>query len=157
MVIGTAAVMYCVEFFADKLPGVETGWDAIHTFIRIPGGTLAAGAHATKAGSRTLINTSPEPVTNWAASIGEDVLVSGGLWAALHYPWLFLASLCPPHPDPIGCMSSNRLFCPCIPRFSMHRQRGSGHAATRHSRAILGLLAPRLVLSERPLPTLLNP
>jgi hypothetical protein len=117
LVIAAAGLMYAVEFFADKMPGVDTGWDAIHTFIRIPagallaygavsqvgepaalaaaivGGTLAAGSHATKAGSRVLINASPEPFTNWAASIGEDVLVVAGMWTALHQPWIFLAFL----------------------------------------------------------------
>ena len=117
MVMAAAGFMYAVEFFADKTPGVDTGWDAIHTFIRIPagallaagavaevgpaaelaaaiiGGTLAAGTHATKAGSRVLINTSPEPVSNWLASLGEDVAVVIGLWTALQYPWVFLVFL----------------------------------------------------------------
>jgi hypothetical protein len=114
LVIAAACLMYAVEFFADKTPGVDTGWDTIHTFIRIPagallaagavgevnpaatlaaailGGTLAAGSHGLKAGSRLLINTSPEPFTNWTASVAEDILVIGGLWTAVHYPWLFL-------------------------------------------------------------------
>lgn len=114
LVIGAAVLMYVVEFFADKTPGVDTGWDAIHTFIRIPagvmlaagavgevnpaivvaagilGGTVSATSHMVKAGSRVLINTSPEPFSNWAASIGEDLVVIGGLFAALHYPLLFL-------------------------------------------------------------------
>lgn len=117
MVMAAAGFMYCVEFFADKIPGIDSGWDSIHTFIRIPagamlaasavgdvtpavelsaallGGSLAAGSHATKAGSRLLINTSPEPVSNWGASIGEDLLVIGGLWAALNHPVLFLIAL----------------------------------------------------------------
>ena len=117
MVIGAAGFMYCVEFFADKVPGVDTGWDAIHTFIRIPAGALlAAGAmgdmgsaaqisaailggglatmtHATKAGSRVLINTSPEPFTNWGASIAEDLTVFVGLWAALNHPIVFIIAL----------------------------------------------------------------
>lgn len=114
-----AGVMYMVEFFADKVPGVDTGWDTIHTFIRIPagamlaagaaqglevgqsaqlialilGGSLTATTHATKAGTRALINTSPEPFTNWTASITEDVAVIGGMWAALHHPWWFIAAL----------------------------------------------------------------
>lgn len=115
LVIGAAALMYMVEFFADKTPGVDTGWDTIHTFIRIPagvmlaagavgdvsaplvvaagilGGTVSATSHMVKAGSRVLINTSPEPFTNWTASIMEDVAVIGGLYAALHYPIFFLA------------------------------------------------------------------
>jgi len=118
-VMFAAGVMYFVEFFADKIPGVDTGWDTIHTFIRIPagavmaagaaqgldigpaaeltamllGGGLAATSHATKAGTRVLINTSPEPVSNWTASVAEDIAVVGGLWAALNHPWWFLAAL----------------------------------------------------------------
>jgi hypothetical protein len=118
-VMAAAGVMYCVEFFADKIPGVDTGWDALHTFIRIPagallaasmaqgldmgpaaeliglilGGGLSATSHMTKAGTRALINTSPEPFTNWTASITEDVVVVGGLWASLQYPWLFILAL----------------------------------------------------------------
>ena len=117
IVMIAAGVMFCVEFFADKVPGVDTGWDTIHSFIRIPGGALlaagavgdvnpavmiaagilggglAAGTHAAKAGSRVLINTSPEPFTNWIASFGEDIAVIAGLWAALVHPWFFLACL----------------------------------------------------------------
>lgn len=114
-----AGAMYFVEFFADKTPGVDTGWDTIHTFIRIPagaimaagaaqgldigpaaelmagllGGALSATSHATKAGTRVLINTSPEPFTNWTASVAEDIAVVGGLWASLNHPWWFLGAL----------------------------------------------------------------
>ncbi len=116
LVLGVAGIMYFIEFFADKTPGVDSGWDAIHTFIRIPagammavgaasgievnqavtlaaallGGGVAATSHFTKAGTRLMINTSPEPVTNWVASFTEDIAVIGGLWAALTYPWLFI-------------------------------------------------------------------
>jgi len=117
LVLFAAAVMYLIEFFADKIPGVDSGWDALHTFIRIPagailaagvagtaspalltaaallGGGLATLSHATKAGTRVFINTSPEPFTNWTASVTEDAMVIGGIWAALHHPWLFLALL----------------------------------------------------------------
>jgi hypothetical protein len=117
LVLTVAGIMYCIEFFADKTPGVDSGWDVIHSFIRIPagavlamqgiatiapeaqlaalliGGSLAACSHTTKMGSRFLINTSPEPVTNWTASIGEDLLVIGGLWTALNYPVVFLVLL----------------------------------------------------------------
>ncbi len=117
LVMVAAGFMYIVEFFADKVPGVDTGWDAIHTFIRIPagamlaaaavgdvspavelsafilGGTLATGSHAAKAGTRVMINASPEPFSNWTASIAEDAAVIGGLWTALNYPWLFVAAL----------------------------------------------------------------
>ena len=117
LVIAAAGLMYMVEFFADKIPGVDTGWDTIHTLVRIPagallaagavgdvsqvaelaaaivGGGLAAGSHFTKAGTRVLINTSPEPFSNWGASIGEDIAVFAGLWAALHHPVIFLVLL----------------------------------------------------------------
>lgn len=117
LVIGAACLMFAVEFIADKMPGVDTGWDTVHTFIRIPagallaagavgeldpavslaaallGGTLAAGMHGMKAGSRLLINTSPEPFTNWTASIVEDIMVVGGIWTAVNHPWLFFVLL----------------------------------------------------------------
>lgn len=117
MVIAAAGLMYSIEFFADKTPGVDTGWDAIHTFIRIPagamlaasavgdvtpalqvtagilGGSLTGITHAGKAGSRVLINTSPEPFSNWLASFSEDILVVVGLWTALSHPVVFLGLL----------------------------------------------------------------
>jgi hypothetical protein len=117
IVLAASGFMYVVEFVADKVPGVDTGWDTIQTFIRIPagavlaagavgqvspavvlaaglvGGGLAAGTHATKAGTRIMIHSSPEPVSNWVASLGEDVAVIAGLWTAFHYPWVFVALL----------------------------------------------------------------
>jgi len=96
LVLAASGFMCFVEFFADKIPGVDSVWDFVHTFIRIPagaalaasvfgdsnaaatlaaaivGGSLAAGSHLAKAGSRALINTSPEPFSNWSASLGED-------------------------------------------------------------------------------------
>jgi hypothetical protein len=117
LVMGAAGIMYFIEFFVDKTPGVDTGWDTIHTFIRIPagamlaagavgdlnpaveiaaallGGSLAAGTHATKAGTRVLINTSPEPFSNWIASVGEDVAVVAGVWASINHPVFFLLAL----------------------------------------------------------------
>lgn len=117
LVLVAAGLMYGVEFFADKVPGVDTGWDTLHTFVRIPagallaagaigdvqpaaelaaaivGGSIAAGSHFTKAGSRVMINTSPEPVTNWTASIVEDIAVFAGLWAAIQHPYAFIALL----------------------------------------------------------------
>jgi hypothetical protein len=116
-VMTVAGVLFLVEFLADKVPGVDTVWDAVHTFIRIPagallaagavagadaglalaagllGGVLAAGTHFTKAGARALINASPEPVSNWAASFSEDAVSLLGLYAALKYPLLFLGLL----------------------------------------------------------------
>jgi hypothetical protein len=117
LVMTAAGLMYCVEFFADKTPGIDTAWDTLHTFIRIPlgavlamgavgdmtpavelaafivGGSLTAATHATKTGSRIVINSSPEPVTNWTASVGEDLLVITGIWAALNHPVAFLIAL----------------------------------------------------------------
>ena len=117
LVNDAAGLMYAVEFFVDKPPGAYSGWDALHTFIRLPagallaagavgevtpalqvaagilGGGLAAASHATKTGTRLLINTSPEPFSNWTASIAEDVAVFGGMWAALNYPLLFVGLL----------------------------------------------------------------
>ncbi len=116
-VLGISGLLFVTEFFADKIPGVDTLWDIVHTFIRIPGGallaagavaggdpglalaagllggTVAAGAHFTKAGSRALINTSPEPFSNWTASFTEDAVSLGALWMALQYPLLFLGLL----------------------------------------------------------------
>jgi len=117
LVMGAAGLMYAVEFFADKIPGVDTGWDTIHTFVRIPagamlaagaigdigpaaeiaaalvGGGLAAATHATKAGSRVLINTSPEPFSNWTASIAEDIAVFAGVWASIQHPSFFIVGI----------------------------------------------------------------
>jgi len=116
-VLGAAGLMLMVEFFADKIPLLDSVWDTVHTFIRIPagaalaalvfggqgvewqtamallGGTLAAGTHFTKAGTRAIINASPEPFTNIAASFGEDVAVLTGLWLMFAHPWLMLALL----------------------------------------------------------------
>lgn len=116
-VLGAAGVMLAIEFLADKIPLVDSVWDAAHSFIRIPagavlaaaalgehdpalavvaailGGTIAAGTHAAKAGARALINTSPEPFSNITTSFGEEVLLAGGLYAAFTQPLLFLAFL----------------------------------------------------------------
>ena len=118
IVLGANGLLLFVEFFADKIPGLDSIWDAAHTFIRIPagallaagvmgaedgaawalaagliGGTIAAGTHFTKAGGRVAINTSPEPVSNWLASFSEDAAVLGGLWLAFQYPAIFLLLL----------------------------------------------------------------
>ncbi len=117
LVMTAAGLMYCVEFFADKTPGIDTAWDTLHTFIRIPlgavlamsavgdttpavelaaflvGGSLTAATHATKTGGRVLINTSPEPVSNWFTSLGEDFLVIAGVWTALTHPLVFVIFL----------------------------------------------------------------
>ncbi|HYC42463.1 MAG TPA: DUF4126 domain-containing protein, partial [Noviherbaspirillum sp.] len=115
--MAVTGALLLVEFLADKVPGIDSAWDAIQTFIRVPagavigaaalgemgtewtaiaallGGTFAAGAHVTKAGSRALINTSPEPFSNWAASFTEDVAVLGGLWMAFFHPLVLFAFL----------------------------------------------------------------
>jgi Domain of unknown function (DUF4126) len=115
MVLAASGFMLFAEFFADKIPGFDTVWDVVHTLVRIPagaalaaavfgdsslawtltaailGGTLAAGSHFTKAGARMLINTSPEPFSNWAASFGEDLLVGVVIYFALAHPVAALA------------------------------------------------------------------
>lgn len=113
-VLGVSGVLALAEFFADKIPGVDSGWDLLHTLLRVPAGAflaaatlspdghlgagmLATGAgvaltsHAIKAGSRALMNTSPEPVSNWTASVTEDAVVVGGLALAFAHPWIALA------------------------------------------------------------------
>ncbi|RYD16111.1 MAG: DUF4126 domain-containing protein [Lysobacteraceae bacterium] len=116
-VLSAAAVMALGEFLADKIPAFDSLWDALHTFIRIPAGALLAwgamgdatpaaqlaaaivgglvtsGTHFAKSGSRAAINTSPEPFSNWSASLGEDGLVLGGLWLAIAQPAVFLVLL----------------------------------------------------------------
>lgn len=112
-VLGTSGALALAEFFADKIPGVDSGWDLLQTLARVPagaflaaatlspdgelsGGVLAAGAgvaltsHLLKSGSRALMNASPEPVSNWTASFTEDALVLGGLTLAFSYPWIAL-------------------------------------------------------------------
>ena len=99
-VLGAAGFMFLAEFLADKIPGFDSLWDAVHTFIRIPAGAALAagavgpmGAHGTKMATRLLINGSPEPFSNWSASVAEDAAVFGGLYFALHYPLVFLCFL----------------------------------------------------------------
>jgi hypothetical protein len=113
-VIAVACIMYVIEFFADKVPYVDSGWDVLHTFIRVPagailaarslgdmspalelaavlaGGTVALAAHGTKATMRLAINTSPEPFSNWTASVTEDVAVLGSIWMVFNHPILML-------------------------------------------------------------------
>ena len=114
-VLAASGFMFCVEFFADKVPIFDSAWDLVHTFIRIPagaalaasvfgdsgaaatvaaailGGSLAAGSHLAKTGGRALINTSPEPFSNWAASFGEELAVGTLLWLAFTHPLAALA------------------------------------------------------------------
>ena len=117
MMLGASGFMLCVEFFADKIPGVDTLWDLIHTLVRIPagaalaaavfgadqaswamaaalmGGTLAATSHVAKATTRAALNTSPEPFSNVAMSLLGDGLVPASLWLSWAHPTLFFAAL----------------------------------------------------------------
>ena len=117
LVMAAAGAMALGEFLADKVPAFDSVWDAVHTFIRVPagavlaaaalgqadpvwvmvaailGGAIASGAHLAKAGTRAVINASPEPVSNWAASFGEDLLVPAGFLAAIKAPLVFLVLL----------------------------------------------------------------
>ncbi len=115
-VLGASGAMFLVEFVADKIPGVDTVWDTIQTFIRIPagaalaagvfgvmdssvwttvaailGGSLAATSHFTKAGTRAAANTSPEPFSNLGLSVAEDMSTAGLLWLVLTHPLVALA------------------------------------------------------------------
>jgi len=117
LVLGAAGFMTFVEFFADKIPWLDSVWDAVHTFLRIPagaalaagmlgesgdgvamaaaiiGGTLTAGTHFGKAGTRAAVNASPEPFSNIGVSLVEDTMVAGGLALALANPIIFLVLL----------------------------------------------------------------
>ena len=114
IVIGVALFMYAVEFVADKIPLVDTLWDAVHTFIRVPAGAIVAGAatsdlnstvhvlalllggglalstHGTKATARAAVNTSPEPFSNWALSLLEDVVTIGAAVLSVFHPVVIL-------------------------------------------------------------------
>jgi hypothetical protein len=116
-VLAASGVMLLAEFLADKVPGFDSAWDAIHTVIRIPagallawgamgdatpalqlaaailGGAITSGTHLAKAGTRAAINTSPEPLSNWTASFSEDGLLLAGLWLVFLHPLMFLVLL----------------------------------------------------------------
>lgn len=116
-IIGITGMLLFVEFLADKIPVIDSIWDSFQTFIRIPagallaalamgehspelmlatgllGGSITAATHMAKAGGRALINSSPEPLSNVTASLGEDVLVISGLYTAINHPLLFLSLL----------------------------------------------------------------
>lgn len=113
-VIAIACIMYVIEFFADKVPYVDSGWDVLHTFIRVPagailaarslgdinpalelaallaGGSIALVAHGAKATTRLAINASPEPFSNWAASFTEDIAVLGSIWMIFNHPIIMI-------------------------------------------------------------------
>ena len=116
-VLGASGFMLIIEFVADKVPAIDSAWDAVHTFIRIPigamlawgamgnaapdvqmaaallGGTIAGGTHLAKMGTRAAINTSPEPFSNWTMSFSEDGILLGGLWLVFQHPLVFLVLL----------------------------------------------------------------
>ncbi len=116
-VLIASGILTTGEFLADKIPAFDSIWDALNTLVRIPAGALLAwgamgdepaatqfiaalaggfisgGTHLFKSGGRALINTSPEPVSNWAASFSEDGVLLVGLWLALQHPWIFLVLL----------------------------------------------------------------
>jgi hypothetical protein len=117
LMLGASGFMFAVEFFADKIPGVDTLWDAVHTLIRIPGGAvlaaavfggdqptwaaiaallggaLAATSHAAKATTRAAVNTSPEPFSNLTLSLMGDAAVPAALWLASTHPVIALVVL----------------------------------------------------------------
>jgi hypothetical protein len=117
VVLGASGFMVFIEFFADKIPGLDSLWDVVHSVIRIPagaalaagvfgadnsvmglvaalmGGTLAATSFAAKATTRAAINTSPEPFSNIGASLLEDGMVPLGLWLAIAHPFVFVGLL----------------------------------------------------------------
>lgn len=117
LVMGASALLLLAETVADKVPGFDSFWDSLQTFVRIPagallaafslgtadpalmlaaglvGGTITAGTALSKAGGRLAINTSPEPFSNWTASLGEEAAVLGGFWLMLMHPWVFLGLL----------------------------------------------------------------
>ena len=116
-VLVASGLMLLAEFLADKVPGFDSAWDSIHTFIRIPigamlawgamsdagpdaqmvaailGGAITGGTHLAKMSARAAINTSPEPFSNWTASFGEEGVVLGGLWLVFHHPLAFIVLL----------------------------------------------------------------
>lgn len=139
-VLGTAGALTVVEFFADKIPGVDSGWDLLQTLLRVPvgaflaaatlsgdgqlgvgalaaGGAMALLTHGVKASTRVAINASPEPVSNMGASLTEDVVVAGGIGLAFAHPWLALALV-------LGSLLTMALVVAWLVRFIMKKIRG---------------------------------
>jgi hypothetical protein len=116
-VLVVTGVLLVVEFLVDKVPAVDSAWDSVQTLVRVPlgallawgvfahaapetqaiaailGGALAAGTHIAKAGTRALVNTSPEPISNWGLSFSEDGVLLLGLWLAFKHPVVFVVLL----------------------------------------------------------------
>lgn len=139
-VMGTAGALAIVEFSLDKIPGVDSGWDLLQTLARIPAGaflaaatlsedgqlaggalalgaTAALGTHVLKAGTRAMINASPEPVSNWVASLGEDVLALGSLLLSFVFPWVALVLL-------LGALGAGALMAWWVARWLWRLGRG---------------------------------
>ena len=148
-VLGTAGALTIVEFFADKIPGVDSGWDLLQTLLRVPvgaflaaatlsgDGQLGAGAlavggaaalltHGVKASTRVAINASPEPVSNIGASLTEDVIVTGGIGLAFAHPWLALGLI-------LGTLLAMALVVSWIIRFITKKIRGIRGSASSPS------------------------
>ena len=146
-VLGTAGALALVEFALDKVPGVDSGWDLVQTLARVPAGAflaaatlsdtgeLGAGAlalgggaalatHALKAGSRALINTSPEPMSNWTASVGEDAAAVGALALVFAHPWWALGLL-------LAVLAFTAVVVAVVARWIWRRVRPATAAAAR--------------------------
>jgi hypothetical protein len=140
-VLGTAGLLTCVEFFADKIPGVDSGWDLLQTVLRVPvgaflasaalsgdsgelsmgaiaaGGALSFVSHSIKSGTRAAINASPEPVSNVTTSVVEDVAVTGSLALVFAHPWIALGLI-------VGTLLVIAAVVTFILRFIMRKIRG---------------------------------
>jgi Domain of unknown function (DUF4126) len=147
-VLGTAGALTVVEFFADKIPGVDSGWDLLQTLLRVPvgaflaaatlsvdgqlavgalaaGGALTLFTHGVKASTRVAINASPEPVSNIGASLTEDVVAVGGVGLAFAYPWLALGLV-------LGTLLIMALVVAWMLRFILRKIRGLRNPSTSH-------------------------
>ena len=146
-VLGTAGALALVEFALDKVPGVDSGWDLVQTLARVPAGAFLAAATlsdtgelgagalalgggaalatpALKAGSRALINTSPEPMSNWTASVGEDVAAVGALALVFAHPWWALGLL-------LAVLAFTAVVVAVVARWIWRRVRPATAAAAR--------------------------
>jgi hypothetical protein len=147
-VLGTAGALTIVEFFADKIPGVDSGWDLLQTLLRVPvgaflaaatlsgdgqlgvgalaaGGTLALITHGVKSSTRVAINASPEPVSNIGASLTEDAVVAGSVGLAFAHPWLALGLI-------LGTVLLMAVVVSWLIRFIVKKIRGVGSTKTSH-------------------------
>jgi len=146
-VLGTAGALTIVEFFADKIPGVDSGWDLLQTLLRVPvgaflaaatlsgdgqlatnallaGGAMALLTHGVKASTRVAINASPEPVTNIGASLTEDAVVTGGVALVFAHPVLTLGLV-------LGVLSVMALIVAWLVRFILRKISGARAVASQ--------------------------